>query len=111
MVDGTTLELLPPIFYEANNSIRFFRNGKINIPHYPIIGLEDKFVTKAVKYIERKIYKNEDKYGLEESAHDFKLIGVDERYIEDIWFFSNFSTKPQFLYEGAIFLRKFNIKN
>lgn len=26
-------------------------------------------------------------------------------------FFSNFSTKPQFLYEGAIFLRKFNIKN
>ena len=27
------------------------------------------------------------------------------------WFFSNFSTKPQFLYEGAIFLRKFNIKN
>ena len=28
-----------------------------------------------------------------------------------IWFFSNFSTKPQFLYEGAIFLRKFNIKN
>lgn len=85
MVDGTTLELLPPIFYEANNSIRFFRNGKINIPHYPIIGLEDKFVTKAIKYIERKIYKNEDKYGLEESAHDFKLIGVDERYIEDIY--------------------------
>ena len=28
-----------------------------------------------------------------------------------IRFFSNFSTKPQFLYEGAIFLRKFNIKN
>ena len=28
-----------------------------------------------------------------------------------VWFFSNFSTKPQFLYEGAIFLRKFNIKN
>lgn len=28
-----------------------------------------------------------------------------------MWFFSNFSTKPQFLYEGAIFLRKFNIKN
>ena len=27
------------------------------------------------------------------------------------WFFSNFSTKPHFLYEGAIFLRKFNIKN
>ena len=27
------------------------------------------------------------------------------------WFFSNFSTKPQFLYEGAIFLKKFNIKN
>ena len=26
-------------------------------------------------------------------------------------FFSNFSTKPQFLYEGAIFLKKFNIKN
>ena len=26
-------------------------------------------------------------------------------------FFSNFSTKPHFLYEGAIFLRKFNIKN
>ena len=30
---------------------------------------------------------------------------------EKIWFFSNFSTKPQFLYEGAIFLKKFNIKN
>ena len=30
---------------------------------------------------------------------------------EITWFFSNFSTKPQFLYEGAIFLRKFNIKN
>lgn len=30
---------------------------------------------------------------------------------ESTWFFSNFSTKPQFLYEGAIFLRKFNIKN
>ncbi|MBL1009342.1 MAG: hypothetical protein JJO71_37620 [Escherichia coli] len=28
-----------------------------------------------------------------------------------IRFFSNFSTKPQFLYEGAIFLKKFNIKN
>ena len=28
-----------------------------------------------------------------------------------IWFFSNFSTKPHILYEGAIFLRKFNIKN
>ena len=27
------------------------------------------------------------------------------------WFFSNFSTKPHILYEGAIFLRKFNIKN
>ena len=26
-------------------------------------------------------------------------------------FFSNFSTKPHILYEGAIFLRKFNIKN
>ena len=26
-------------------------------------------------------------------------------------FFSNFSTKSQFLYEGAIFLKKFNIKN
>lgn len=28
-----------------------------------------------------------------------------------IRFFSNFSTKPHILYEGAIFLRKFNIKN
>ena len=28
-----------------------------------------------------------------------------------LWLFSNFSTKPQFLYEGAIFLKKFNIKN
>ena len=28
-----------------------------------------------------------------------------------LWFFSNFSTKPHILYEGAIFLRKFNIKN
>ena len=33
-------------------------------------------------------------------------------YILDInRFFSNFSTKPHILYEGAIFLRKFNIKN
>ena len=30
---------------------------------------------------------------------------------KNLWFFSNFSTKPQFLYEGAIFLKKFNIKN
>ena len=31
---------------------------------------------------------------------------------QDIFrFFSNFSTKPHILYEGAIFLRKFNIKN
>ena len=30
---------------------------------------------------------------------------------EKKWFFSNFSTKPHILYEGAIFLRKFNIKN
>ena len=30
---------------------------------------------------------------------------------ENIRFFSNFSTKPHILYEGAIFLRKFNIKN
>ena len=31
--------------------------------------------------------------------------------VEEIRLFSNFSTKPQFLYEGAIFLKKFNIKN
>ena len=31
--------------------------------------------------------------------------------IEVVRFFSNFSTKPHILYEGAIFLRKFNIKN
>ena len=31
--------------------------------------------------------------------------------IEKYRFFSNFSTKPHILYEGAIFLRKFNIKN
>ena len=37
------------------------------------------------------------------------LVALDLRKI--IWFFSNFSTKPQFLYEGAIFLKKFNIKN
>lgn len=30
---------------------------------------------------------------------------------ESTRFFSNFSTKPHILYEGAIFLRKFNIKN
>lgn len=85
MVDGTTLELLPPMFYEANNSVRFFRNGKINIPHYPIIGLDDKHVTNAIKHIERRIYKSEDKYGLEESAHNLRLIGIDERYIKDIY--------------------------
>ena len=32
-------------------------------------------------------------------------------YDELSGFFSNFSTKPHILYEGAIFLRKFNIKN
>ena len=31
--------------------------------------------------------------------------------VEGKWFFSNFSTKSHILYEGAIFLRKFNIKN
>ena len=40
---------------------------------------------------------------------------LDEHYDElkdkFYWFFSNFSTKPHILYEGAIFLRKFNIKN
>ena len=45
-----------------------------------------------------------------------KLVGeimIDSAFIRKypIGFFSNFSTKPHILYEGAIFLRKFNIKN
>ena len=38
-----------------------------------------------------------------------QIVGVT--IIPIIRFFSNFSTKPHILYEGAIFLRKFNIKN
>ena len=83
MVDGATLRLLPPMFYET--SIRFFRNGKTNIPHYPILGLDDKMVIKAIKHIEKSINEKGDKYGLEESAHDLEVIGADERYIEDIY--------------------------
>ena len=40
---------------------------------------------------------------------DFRKININ--MTDKIGFFSNFSTKPHILYEGAIFLRKFNIKN
>ena len=41
----------------------------------------------------------------------FWLSGFSKNPKKKNRFFSNFSTKPHILYEGAIFLRKFNIKN
>jgi len=42
---------------------------------------------------------------------DDHIAGIIKMLLEFGRFFSNFSTKPHILYEGAIFLRKFNIKN
>ncbi len=83
MVDGTTLELLPTSFYDLDNALRYFRQGKTNIPHIPLLGINDTHLQNAVKNIEKIIRKSYFSYGLEENGHNLEIIGYDERYIED----------------------------
>lgn len=91
MVDGTTLGLLPQRFYNANNVLRYYRQGKTAIPHIPIMGNDDPVLVKAVKRIEKLIKTTHFPYGLEEQAHNLEILSYDERVIEDavIVFLSN----------------------
>lgn len=83
MVDGVTLELLPDMFYDMDNALRYFRSGKTNVPHKPLLGINDPQLLNAVDNIEKKMRKTHFYYGLEDNGHDLQVIGYDERYIED----------------------------
>lgn len=83
MVDGTTLELLPQRFYNVNNVLRYYRQGKTAIPHIPIMGCDDPVLARAVKKIEKLIKTTHFSYGLEEHAHNLEILSYDERVIED----------------------------
>ena len=91
MVDGTTLKLLPQRFYNANNVLRYYRQGRTAIPHMPIMGTDDPVIVDAVKRIEKIIKATRFSYGLEEHAHNLEILSYDERVIEDaiIVFLSN----------------------
>ena len=91
MVDGTTLKLLPQRFYNANNVLRYYRQGRTAIPHMPIMGIDDPVLVDAVKRIEKTIKATSFSYGLEEHAHNLDILSYDERVIEDaiIVFLSN----------------------
>lgn len=83
MVDGTTLGLLPQRFYNTNNVLRYYRQGKTAIPHVPIMGSDDPVLVNAVKKIEKLIRITHFSYGLEEHAHNLEILSYDERVIED----------------------------
>ena len=83
MVDGTNLHVWDQMFYENDYFIRFFQ-GKTNVPHYPIIGLDDPVLQKAVKQLESSMKNQHFSYGLEDDAHSLELIGYDEKYIKDV---------------------------
>lgn len=91
MVDGTTLSLLPQIFYNSNNVLRYFRQGRTAIPHVPLMGNDDPVLVRAVKKMETLIRTSRFPYGLEEHAHNLEILSYDERVLEDaiIVFLSN----------------------
>lgn len=83
MVDGTTLSLLPQIFYNSNNVLRYFRQGRTAIPHVPLMGNDDPVLLRAVKKLEMIIKTSKFPYGLEEHAHNLEILSYDERVLED----------------------------
>ena len=88
--------------------------------------LSDNQTLSVQAWIETKGSKQSDFFSVSNRDEKYESNSLDDFNTDDYtiglfykgtvpktfkWFFSNFSTKPQFLYEGAIFLRKFNIKN
>ncbi len=83
VVDGNSLELLDKSFYQ-NKAWLLDRKSDI-LPHHPILGVNDGFIKKTLKRLDRMSAEEKVEYCMEAASHDYEVVDFDAQTIDDVY--------------------------